>query len=225
MNIARVPIPSPSLVLIAVTVAAALLIAPSAARGQTSGEVIHACYIPASGTVYRIKAEGAPDDCRGKHIEFSWDAHGPAGQSCPGGEFVTGFAADGSLLCGAATGDGGGTGGSSPAEPFFGTWDIEPDISVDCGVSYVITGVQISGSDSADLIFAFLNTLDLPAAVAADYDPDTETFQGELIIDPAHLQIDGQFTSLDTFTMQLLFTAEGSPECTIDETLAGTRTG
>lgn len=52
---------------------------PSAAPAQTAEStprVFHACYVPSSGVVYRIKEPGLPDACRGNgaesHIEFQW---------------------------------------------------------------------------------------------------------------------------------------------------------
>jgi len=62
--------------------------------------MIHACYIPGSGMIYRISAdgvEGLKEDCNAKkHIEFSWPAGlAFAGQTCPPGEFVYGFDASG----------------------------------------------------------------------------------------------------------------------------------
>jgi hypothetical protein len=36
-------------------------------------KVLYACYVPASGTVYRIKEPGMPQQCNGaSHVEFSW---------------------------------------------------------------------------------------------------------------------------------------------------------
>lgn len=72
-------------------------------NGDSDG-LFHACYIPGSGMVYRISAEGVEglkEDCRAnRHIEFSWPASLPlAGQSCPDGQLMTGVDAQGSLLC------------------------------------------------------------------------------------------------------------------------------
>lgn len=102
-----------------------------AGAGSGDAEVLRACYVPGSGVVYRIGADGLGDACEGKnHVEFSWNVQGPPGprgptgpqgpsgpgltpQQCPTGEFVTGIAADGSLLCsGGSTGDPG-DGGSA----------------------------------------------------------------------------------------------------------------
>ena len=42
--------------------------------------VMYACYVPASGVVYRIRIDDAPNECRSaRHVEFSWNAQGPAG--------------------------------------------------------------------------------------------------------------------------------------------------
>jgi hypothetical protein len=56
------------------TLLAALALFPAAAQAQTT---ITACYVPKSGSVYRIQAAGAPDACKNGHVEFSW-ASGPA---------------------------------------------------------------------------------------------------------------------------------------------------
>jgi hypothetical protein len=48
---------------------AALALLPAAAEAQNT---ITACYVPKSGTVYRIEVAGAPDKCAQNHIEFSW---------------------------------------------------------------------------------------------------------------------------------------------------------
>ena len=45
---------------------------PSLARGQTP-KVYFACYVPGSGTVYRIKEPNTPEKCAApSHTEFSW---------------------------------------------------------------------------------------------------------------------------------------------------------
>ncbi|HJS46536.1 MAG TPA: hypothetical protein VJ773_00980 [Gemmatimonadales bacterium] len=51
---------------------AALALIPAAAQAQT----ITACYVPKTGSVYRIQAAGAPDTCKTNHVEFSWNAGG-----------------------------------------------------------------------------------------------------------------------------------------------------
>ena len=64
--------------LLAVVAGAAI---PSAARAQQApaDNTIRACYVPASGTIYRIGVAGAPTECRGGHIEMQWNVAGPAG--------------------------------------------------------------------------------------------------------------------------------------------------
>lgn len=61
--------------------------APALARAQqsTSPETIRACFVPASGTIYRIGVEGGPTSCHGGHIEMSWNVAGPAGAAGPVG--------------------------------------------------------------------------------------------------------------------------------------------
>jgi hypothetical protein len=66
------------------TVAAALVALGAApARAQS---VLYGCYVPNSGTVYRIKGAGLPDECRSpQHVQFTWSLQGPAGQQGPAG--------------------------------------------------------------------------------------------------------------------------------------------
>ena len=51
--------------------ALALALAPAAAEAQST---ITACYVPKTGSVYRIQATGTPDACKNGHVEFSWTA-------------------------------------------------------------------------------------------------------------------------------------------------------
>ena len=53
---------------------AAIALIPAAAEAQTT---ITACYVPKTGSVYRIEAAGAPEACRNGHVEFSWTTGGP----------------------------------------------------------------------------------------------------------------------------------------------------
>lgn len=47
---------------------------------------LHACYVPGSGTVYRIKEPGLPDACRSaQHVEFTFSAEGDPGPQGPAG--------------------------------------------------------------------------------------------------------------------------------------------
>lgn len=48
---------------------AALALIPAAANAQST---ITACYVPKTGSVYRIQAPGAPDACKTNHVQFSW---------------------------------------------------------------------------------------------------------------------------------------------------------
>ncbi|HEY0930548.1 MAG TPA: tail fiber domain-containing protein [Gemmatimonas sp.] len=57
-----------TLTLAALTLASALTSTPAEAQA-----VFHACYVPASGTVYRIKAANTPANClQPTHVAFSW---------------------------------------------------------------------------------------------------------------------------------------------------------
>ena len=53
----------------ALVLAAVMMVLPRAAHAQTT---LTACYVPKSGTVYRIKVEGAPSKCSQNHVEFTW---------------------------------------------------------------------------------------------------------------------------------------------------------
>src|SRR5438309_11635021 len=90
----------------------AVLISPSVSRAQSVSptDTIRACYVPATGTVYRIKASGAPGSCQASsHIEFWW-----VGQGTPGATGPTGAAgptgATGSTGASGATGAAGAVG-------------------------------------------------------------------------------------------------------------------
>lgn len=46
-----------------------------------------ACYVPSSGTVYRIKTADTPPACtKSAHVEFSWNHQGPVGPQGPKGD-------------------------------------------------------------------------------------------------------------------------------------------
>lgn len=67
-----------------VTTAAALTLLATAtdahAQSATPADSLHACFVPSTGTVYRIRAPGLLGACiRPEHVGFSWNAQGPAG--------------------------------------------------------------------------------------------------------------------------------------------------
>lgn len=101
----------------------ALLVAatvPTTAHAQTNGgnDEIHACYVPASGTVYRIRAAGLPDACfAADHVPFSWRVNGGA----TGATGATG--PTGATGAPGATGPTGAQGAAGPAGP---TGDVGP---------------------------------------------------------------------------------------------------
>ena len=83
-----------------VALSALALLAPSAplaaqTTSSVSSELLYACYVPMTGTVYRIKAPGAPAECtkpksvnaktHQEHIEFVFNATGPRGPAGPAG--------------------------------------------------------------------------------------------------------------------------------------------
>ncbi|HYR12564.1 MAG TPA: tail fiber domain-containing protein [Longimicrobium sp.] len=58
----------------------------SEAAAQTDTTTIYACYSSATGSVYRIKADGLRTSCTStQHIEFSFNAQGPIGVTGPAG--------------------------------------------------------------------------------------------------------------------------------------------
>jgi hypothetical protein len=50
-----------------------IALAPRAAAAQVGVTTFRACYVPGSGTVYRIGASGMPSSCKSSsHVEFQW---------------------------------------------------------------------------------------------------------------------------------------------------------
>ncbi|MFL5383997.1 MAG: tail fiber domain-containing protein [Longimicrobiaceae bacterium] len=61
---------------------AALWAAPAAAQTST---VLYACYVPSTGTVYRIKTGGLDNSCKNNHVEYRSTETGPQGPTGPAG--------------------------------------------------------------------------------------------------------------------------------------------
>lgn len=80
---------NPMIAALALTVLGATL--PAEQAGRTNGEVplqspvfvadtIHACYVPKTGTMYRVGTAGAPAQCKqASHMPMKWDASGVSG--------------------------------------------------------------------------------------------------------------------------------------------------
>jgi hypothetical protein len=70
-----------------VLASAALFATPSAVSAQAAPPaILYACYVPGSGTVYRIKETDVKQTCSSTlHIEFSWNQQGPTGPQGPQG--------------------------------------------------------------------------------------------------------------------------------------------
>src|ERR1041385_3201289 len=90
----------------------------SSSTGQLAaavGDSITACYVPASGTIYRIGLTGLPSSClAASHIRFSWSSGGAAGATgATGSAGATG--ATGSAGATGATGSAGATGPTGSA--------------------------------------------------------------------------------------------------------------
>lgn len=77
-------------------VAAALAATLGAAPSAGAQTVFHACYVPASGTVYRIKAPSTPQNClQPTHVAFSWtDGAGGGGGGVSAHGALTGLGND-----------------------------------------------------------------------------------------------------------------------------------
>src|ERR1043166_7775796 len=75
----------PSLVLAqngAVGSSAPALTARPATAAIAADSTIAACFVPASGTVYRIELPGLPSSCLAtSHIRFTWQIRGPQGDA------------------------------------------------------------------------------------------------------------------------------------------------
>ena len=70
-----------------IRLAAAALVAllPAAFPATAEAQTLAACYIPKSGTVYRIQTPGAPSKCSQNHVQFTWSAQGETGPQGPEG--------------------------------------------------------------------------------------------------------------------------------------------
>ena len=93
-SISKTPMPLWGCLVAAIVVLAS---AASAAEAQTSSSdpetspILHACYVPGSGVVYRISPDGQDptlrDSCRSqRHVPFSWNAMGVDGADGADGE-------------------------------------------------------------------------------------------------------------------------------------------
>src|SRR5687767_9584415 len=87
---------SPATAILAAVSALALSMSVSAplSAQTTTDPTMYACYVPLTGTVYRIKTSGAPDECyqpKGKHIgtirqdhvQFAFNEKGNVGPMGP----------------------------------------------------------------------------------------------------------------------------------------------
>jgi hypothetical protein len=68
---------------------AALAVVAIAAPTSASAQELTACYVPKSGTVYRIKVEGTPTKCSQNHVQFSWEAGGGSSLQIVDGPFIS----------------------------------------------------------------------------------------------------------------------------------------
>src|ERR1044071_3262530 len=65
------------------------LVAQPISASAATDSTIAACFVPASGTIYRIELPGLPTSCLAtSHIKFTWHSRGPQGD--PGAAGATG---------------------------------------------------------------------------------------------------------------------------------------
>ena len=87
MNIARVIArPARRWLILALSLVGGELFLASEAFAQ----IIHACFVPSSGTIYRIKFTDPTETCKApQHVEFQWNVQGPTGAA--GADGVSGW--------------------------------------------------------------------------------------------------------------------------------------
>jgi hypothetical protein len=80
-------------VLLLAVITAIVASAAEAAAQPAPANVLHACYVPKTGSVYRIKVPNTPAQCDTKkgHVEFSWNEQGPQGAAGAAGP-LSGYA-------------------------------------------------------------------------------------------------------------------------------------
>ena len=74
------------LISLACSIGAAMTLVSLTATTAAAQATLTGCYVPNSGTVYRIKGAGLPNACHSKnHVEFTWSLQGPPGPTGPAG--------------------------------------------------------------------------------------------------------------------------------------------
>jgi hypothetical protein len=119
--------------------------------------LLYACYVPNTGTTYRIKETDVRQQCvSALHVEYSWNQQGPAGpQGIQGIQGVAGPAgaagATGATGAAGATGATGATGAAGTSEVYqasngsFGQGDIS--VSVPAGAYLVVGYARVANAD------------------------------------------------------------------------------
>jgi len=141
---------------------AALLAMPRVASAQVTTSapaIIYACYVPVSGTVYRIKETDVRQACVSpQHVEFNWNQQGPIGPQGPQGiQGIQGIAGPkGSTGATGATGPAGPTGATGPTgasglsevhQAFGGLGGGAISVSVPAGSYLVVGSAHVVNSD------------------------------------------------------------------------------
>lgn len=71
---------------LACSIGAAVALESLTATTAAAQATLTGCYVPNSGTVYRIKGAGLPNACHSRnHVEFTWSLQGPPGPTGPAG--------------------------------------------------------------------------------------------------------------------------------------------
>ena len=209
---------------------------PTKASGQTTtDQVVHACYIPSVGVIYRIKAAGLPSACLAKtHVEFEWNVKGDpgnlalAGQSCAAGAFISGFSATGTLVCAASQGGG-------DASVLLGPWNNVTTRVTICrdGSAFAFPEtMRVTSSQVGQVTLNFTGSISGPSALNIQVNapgtvavpqplvfPFVVSAQGSTSVESAMIvgrmnwTIDGQFNSATDFQGRagatLEFTSQG----------------
>lgn len=86
---------------------------------QDAPVVLRACFVPSTGTIYRVGAQGTPSACtKSTHVLFEWNQVGPRGETGPAGAAGTAGPAGPAGPTGATGASGPGTTGpQGPAGP------------------------------------------------------------------------------------------------------------
>jgi hypothetical protein len=135
----------------AAAVLCALAVSSERAEAQTA-TTMYGCYVPLTGTVYRIRETNLKQACTTGHVEFSWNAQGPAGP--PGSDGAPGQT--GPQGPPGPAGSGGGTGWEivRPADIVVPTGTFL-DRTTECPAGKVPVSGGMNGVNPGGLVFNY----------------------------------------------------------------------